>query len=88
MKWFSDDLRLMSGFNGTGEGSGDSTRLDPGNFGILFNDTVLDPSGELYFTSPRPFYVGFEANGNFNPFQSRTRRHYITARSREFIFLR
>jgi hypothetical protein len=67
-EWFSDDLRLMSGFNGTGEGSGDSTRLDPGNFGILFNDAVLDPSGEFYFTSPRPFYVGFEANGNFNPF--------------------
>ncbi|SCX41895.1 flocculation-associated PEP-CTERM protein PepA [Nitrosospira sp. Nsp1] len=65
---FADDLRLMSGFNGTGEGSGDSTRLDPGNFAILFNGTALDPSGELYFTSPRPFYVGFQTNGNFNPF--------------------
>lgn len=63
-----DDLQLLTGLNGIGVGSGDSARLDPGNFAILFDSAALDPAGELYFTSPRPFYIDLQANGNFNPF--------------------
>lgn len=63
-----DDLRLLTALNGTGVGSGNSAIPDPGNFAILFDSPALDPAGDLFFTSPRPFYIDLQANGNFNPF--------------------
>jgi hypothetical protein len=65
---FAEDLLLLHDFTGTGVGGVDGSRSDPGNFALFFPNLTLDPTGELYFTAPRPFYVNFQANGNFNPF--------------------
>lgn len=65
---FADDLLLLRDFSGTGVGGADSSQPNPGNFALLFNSFTLAPTGELYFSAPRPFYVNLQANGNFNPF--------------------
>jgi hypothetical protein len=37
-----------------------------GNFEIIFGDFTLSvPAGDNYFVAPRPFYLGFDLNGNF-----------------------
>lgn len=65
----SDDLVLASSTTGIGQGSVDNDgSLAPGNFGILFSDFTLSSTGLNYFIAPTPFYMKFEANGNFNPF--------------------
>lgn len=63
-----DDILLASATAGFGQGSVNGPSLDPGNFGILFSDFSLTPTGEQYFIAPVPFYADLQAQGNFNTF--------------------
>ena len=61
----SDDI-LLGTASATAAADGNSnTGLANGNFETLFKDWSLTAAGQLYFTAPRPFYMGLDLNGNF-----------------------
>ena len=61
----ADDVLLGSSSFTVAAAGKSGGSLANGDFEILFGNFNLAPAGLLYFTAPRPFYMGLDLNGNF-----------------------